>query len=108
MAATHYYLFILFIFAPPFHAIDRLQVMIADAIRQHDEPFHRRSLDRGKIMTLGHDDCGRAEFRPAAIEIDQVTGMPDEALIRTVFCLPGSIGGRCHAATLVRGAGPDT
>ena len=46
-------------------------------------------------------------LRPAAVEIDQVDGMADEALVRSILGLLGFIGGRRHADSLMPGGGPD-
>jgi hypothetical protein len=79
--------------------------MIADAIRQHDEPFHRLAFDLGKVIAACQGSGDGAKFRPTAVEIDQVTGVPDEALVRTIFCRFGLIRKRRHADSLTPGGG---
>jgi hypothetical protein len=49
-------------------------VMFADAVGQQDQPVDRLPLGRGKVGTSRQDHGRFAELRPAAIEIDQVTG----------------------------------
>ena len=80
----------------------RLQVVLADAIRQQDQPMNRLAFRSREVGTILHPHGGRSKLGPAPKEIEQVARSGLLAFL--FFWLLGVPTGSAHAGSLVQAA----